>query len=373
MMKSLRFVLFFMVVVATVACSGSKKKGEITFQGILKPGVDYEKVFVRRLDRERTVVAESLVNDDGSFAFSFEAERAGFYQMDFPDKSFLYFILRPGESVKVVVSALPPREHVTVEGSLFTEQFLALGNKLRPFEIKSDSLNRAYRALPSEEERDRRRAEFAALGEKWEEAQKSLVRQFVTENPGSLSNLLFLNRLDIKKELDLFKKVAQKLKEEFPENVYVEELNYTVTAESTMRPGMPAPDFELSTPDGEKVKVSDYRGKYLLLDFWASWCGPCRKENPKVRSLYEDFHEKGFDILGVSLDNNKDKWLQAIDEDGLKWKQVSDLKKWDAAPAKLYAVRSIPHTVLIDPEGKIIAVKLRGNELRVKLQELLGQ
>lgn len=133
-------------------------------------------------------------------------------------------------------------------------------------------------------------------------------------------------------------------------------------------------DFTLPDPDGNEVSLSEYAGKgVLMIDFWASWCGPCRRANPGVVALYNEFHEKGFDIFGVSLDNDRAGWLKAIEDDGLVWTQVSDVKGWMCEGAKLYAVNSIPHTVLLDKDGKIIAKNLSEEELKEKLIELLGE
>ena len=129
----------------------------------------------------------------------------------------------------------------------------------------------------------------------------------------------------------------------------------------------------MNLPDlnGNMVSLSSFKGKYVLLDFWASWCGPCRGENPNVVAAYERFKGNNFTILGVSLDNKKDAWEQAIKEDGLTWTQVSDLKGWSSSAATLYAVQSIPSNFLIDPTGKIIARNLRGSELEEMLQQIL--
>lgn len=137
--------------------------------------------------------------------------------------------------------------------------------------------------------------------------------------------------------------------------------------------GGKAPGFSQNNPEGEAVSLSDFRGKVVLLDFWASWCGPCRRENPNVVKVYEKYKDKGFEILGVSLDRDRDKWLKAIEADGLTWPHVSDLKGWQNEVAQLYGVRSIPHTVLIDAEGQVIANKLRGPALETKLAEILGE
>lgn len=136
--------------------------------------------------------------------------------------------------------------------------------------------------------------------------------------------------------------------------------------------GSKAPDFTQETPEGEALSLSDLRGKYVLIDFWASWCGPCRRENPNVVRLYNEYQEAGFTILGVSLDKTRDRWLKAIETDGLTWHHVSDLKGWRNAVAQDYEIRSIPRTILVDPEGVIIGKNLRGGSLENKLREIFG-
>jgi peroxiredoxin len=136
--------------------------------------------------------------------------------------------------------------------------------------------------------------------------------------------------------------------------------------------GGEAPDFTMLNMEDKEVNLSDFKGKVVLIDFWASWCGPCRKENPHVVKLYEKYKEDGFEILGVSLDKTKDRWLQAVEKDGLTWPQVSDLKGWQNEVAQMYSVKSIPHTVLLDKEGKILAFKLRGPQLDQALKEIFG-
>lgn len=134
--------------------------------------------------------------------------------------------------------------------------------------------------------------------------------------------------------------------------------------------GSMAPDFQLTTPIGEKLSLSSLKGKYVMIDFWASWCGPCRKENPNVVRLYQEYKSDPFEILGVSLDGDQNRWVQAIQQDGLVWKHVSDLKKWNNEAAKLYNVQGIPATFLLNPEGEIIAKNLRGDALAAKLKEI---
>jgi thiol-disulfide isomerase/thioredoxin/predicted secreted protein len=137
--------------------------------------------------------------------------------------------------------------------------------------------------------------------------------------------------------------------------------------------GEEAPNFTAQTPEGKDLSLKDLRGKVLLVDFWASWCGPCRRENPNVVRVYNKYKDKGFDILGVSLDTKKDRWLGAIAKDGLTWNHVSDLKGWSSDPAKMYGVRGIPFTILLDKDGKVIAKNLRGPQLEAKLEEIFGE
>lgn len=154
---------------------------------------------------------------------------------------------------------------------------------------------------------------------------------------------------------------------------YMVELKSNIDNAKNFLIGAVAPDFEQNTPDDQSMKLSDLRGKVVLVDFWASWCGPCRRENPHVVKLYDKYKSKGFEVLGVSLDRTKDKWEKAITKDKLTWSHVSDLKGWKNKVAKQYSVTSVPHTILLDQEGRILARNLRGADLDAKLKELFGE
>jgi len=167
------------------------------------------------------------------------------------------------------------------------------------------------------------------------------------------------------------KQFLQKYGEE--KQPYMVELKSNIDNAKNFMVGGVAPDFEQNTPDGQPMKLSDLRGKVVLVDFWASWCGPCRRENPHVVKLYDKYKSKGFEVLGVSLDRTKDKWEKAIAKDKLTWSHVSDLKGWKNKVAKQYSVTSVPHTILLDKEGRILARNLRGPDLDAKLKELFGE
>jgi thiol-disulfide isomerase/thioredoxin len=154
-------------------------------------------------------------------------------------------------------------------------------------------------------------------------------------------------------------------------NPFVVNFAATVSELTKLLPGTLAPDFEINTPEGKPISLSSFKGRYVLIDFWASWCRPCRMTNPELVKLYNKYKKNNFEIFGVSLDQNKDAWVEAIQQDKLTWPQGSDLLFWEAAPAKIYKVTFIPYNILIDPDGKIVAKNLTGDALDKKLQELL--
>ncbi len=156
-------------------------------------------------------------------------------------------------------------------------------------------------------------------------------------------------------------------------SMYVGELKKIADKMRAAEVGSMAPDFTLPTPDGGTFTLSSTRGKYVMIDFWAAWCQPCRHENPNVVALYGKYKDKGFDVVGVSLDREKEAWVKAIADDQLVWHQVSELKFWQSEIAQKYGVSAIPCTFLLDKGGKIIAKNLRGEELALKLEELMGK
>ena len=174
-----------------------------------------------------------------------------------------------------------------------------------------------------------------------------------------------------KLDLEGMKAVRAKLDASLAGSEYVNQIESMISRMEKVQVGAVAPDFTLPDVDGNPVSLSSFRGKYVLVDFWAAWCPDCRKENPNIVAAWEKYKDKNFAVLGVSLDRKRDQWLAAIEKDNLTWTQVSDLKYWDSEAAVLYCIRWIPMSFLIDPEGKIVAIGLEGEELHNKLEELL--
>ncbi|MES2134470.1 MAG: TlpA disulfide reductase family protein, partial [Bacteroidota bacterium] len=178
--------------------------------------------------------------------------------------------------------------------------------------------------------------------------------------------------------MDVYKALDKGLEQKYPGNTdiksfhaMVQQTQMMVARTEAIKIGNDAPEIMLPMPNDKELALSSLKGKVVLIDFWASWCGPCRKEMPNVKRIYEKYKSKGFEIYGVSLDKDRDAWLEAISKDNQTWPQVSDLKFWQSEAAQTYAVQSIPFTVLVSKEGKILATGLRGAELETKLAEIL--
>ncbi len=196
----------------------------------------------------------------------------------------------------------------------------------------------------------------------------------LSANPGTLMSAFLVTFFEqaFEQYAPLYKKIRDALIDKWPNNEFVQHLDSRLR--TILLAGMEAPDIALPDRNGETRRLSDLRGKVVLIDFWASWCRPCRMENPNVVRLYQQYHNNGFEIFSVSLDNNREAWLKAITDDHLNWtNHVSDLRGWSSAGGKLYGIQSIPSTVLVGPDGKILARNLRGQELENKLKEIFGE
>jgi peroxiredoxin len=201
------------------------------------------------------------------------------------------------------------------------------------------------------------------------------IEDFIAEDPSSIVSAYVLYRnFSYRLSPDEILANINSLDKTLQKTQYVTVLKDLAKTMETVLPGKMAPDFISTTPTGTSDRFSDHLGQgYILLDFWAAWCGPCRRENPNVVAAFQKYKDKGFTVYGVSLDRDKERWLKAIDDDKLTWPQVSDLTFWNSKAAAIYGVRAIPSNFLIAPNGEIVARNLNGEDLNKKLEELLSQ
>jgi len=286
-------------------------------------------------------------------------------------KSYIPVFVEKGE-INIVADKQNLRD-AKIEGSPSNNIYQKLMTSLAEFDQKERSLSQQYRDAQSENDQDLM-VKISDEYDRLDSEKTNNIKEFALKHGNSVVAPFITMNFSYLFDLDDLKNVRKNLDQSIAASKYTNSLNNRIDILKRVDIGQHYVDFTLNDPEGKPLplsKVAD--GKYLLVDFWASWCRPCRAENPNVVEAYKKFHNKGFDVFGVSLDKDHDKWVAAIEQDGLTWSHVSDLKYWKSEAGKLYGVQSIPHNVLLNPEGIIIAKDLRGEDLQNKLAELLNK
>ena len=301
---------------------------------------------------------------NGSFEFTGNvSEPTGAYIMVIGQRGAIPFML---ENANITVNAGQAGLTVTgSEGQKIYDQFMAINATAQQEAMK---LQQEYQAANGDQ------AKMQAVQEAYAKLMtdaQAKETELIKANPDSyVSTFVIVSGMG-QMEYEQLKERYNLLGEKAKASAQGKAIAAQIAKLESTAIGQIAPNFTITTPEGESISLYDIKGKVKLIDFWASWCGPCRGENPHVVEIYKEYHPKGLEIFGVSLDNNKEAWVKAIADDGLVWKHGSDLKGWQSAPAQLYSVSGIPHTVLLDENYKIIAKNLRGDELKQKIAELL--
>jgi len=365
--KKLVGLAILAVSVFVVSC---KNNDELSISGKVENAAEIKKVLLYETDQ---LVDSAFLNESNEFKFRRVAQEPDFYTLVVGEKNFL-LVGKNGDELKFKTDYTDSTNTYEIEGSEDSEKIREFNQIGFEFSKINKKIQDDYSKLTEENPRAKDSIygvlmpQFQANMDKYSET----TFKFAQENKKNLAGFFAASSLDQSKyEAELIA-YAEEIKSVFPKNKAVQSFVNKMEGMKPVSVGQIAPEFELNNTEGKLVKLSDFKGKYVLLDFWASWCAPCREENPNIVKQYETFKNKGFTVLGVSLDEDKADWLKAIQDDRLNWSHVSELKRWDGKVTMQYKIEGIPASFLLDPNGKIIAKNLRGAELQNFLQKMLN-
>lgn len=374
----LKHIAIAIPVILLAACSNTNPQaaGNTELKGKLENG-NGGKVYLDMMTTSGyKAIDTATMNENGEFTMNLEVHEPGFYRIKISDRSFATLLLNEKENAFITGDAGSLLNSYNIEGSpdskIFREISMASSKNYR----QRDSLQAVFQTFMSSHQNDPAAADNISKSIEKEynaliEAHNNFLVTIVEKNSTSLAALGAVEQLQDDKYLPVVFKLDEALFAKYPNSGYAKMFHEDVTNKKKLSMGAVAPEITMNTPDGKPLSLSALKGKVVLVDFWASWCGPCRAENPNVVKAYEKYKAKGFDIFSVSLDKDAEKWKAAITKDQLTWaSHICDFQQWQSPVVKLYNFKGIPYNVLLDKEGKIIAKNLRGEDLETKLAEI---
>lgn len=364
----MRNVFFALIVMSMlfVSCDSGKK---YTLQGDLT-GMTEGKVYLNELNKRDLVKIDSAEIKDGKFSFAgtIQSPDMRYITIDGQKGGIQFFIEGAEIHIKADVSDLRKAE---ITGSATQEVYQEYAKMQGANNQEFRSLQGAYQKAAAEKNQaamDSVEKQYDAIVAKIMKENVEYVKKNSTSVAAAFIGYRLTYEMETVEEMDtMYIGFADNVKK----SSYAIKIKEKIDVLKNSAVGKPAPEIALNTPEDKPFKLSSLKGKVVVIDFWASWCGPCRRENPHMVEIYKEFHDKGVEFLGVSLDKKKESWLKAIKDDGLIWNHVSDLKYWDCAAAKLYGVSSVPSTVVVDQNGVIAAKKVFGDDLKAEIEKLL--
>lgn len=333
-------------------------------------GLENQLVYLKKYSGSGYQFADSVHAVDGSFQFTGKVELPELYRIyiENDDNYIAVFV----ENTDIYIDAeVGKYENAEIKGSISNDLYRKLFSSLDSMDNALKPINEAYHeAEISNNIIEAKKLEMQL--DSSQEQQIDYIKAFVKKNNSSpVAAYILYKYLSGELELAELESLSSGLDTALQRSVYMGLINEEIDILKKTQIGQAAVDFSLPDTSGTSVQLSSFKGRIVLVDFWASWCSYCREENPNVVKAFKDFNKKGFTVLGISFDKNRNKWIKAIHADNLTWTHLSDLKGWENAAGQLYGIKSIPSNVLIDKEGIIIAKNLRGKELLDKLKELL--
>lgn len=356
----------FVFALAVVTCQSAKD--EYSIKGTFT-GVDTGKVYLQKIVDGQPQTIDTADIAGGKFTFKGKMEIPDLRILRLNERDYFAQLFLDNSNITILANKDSLRS-TKITGSPTQDIFKIYIAEMEKLNKDVMALQQKYQSAMSTgnvEEAEKIKIDYQAMIDN----NKVYSKNFVKEHTNSVvSPFIVLNQLAEQLEGDELESITNSFAPEISASEYVVKLKELIAEKKKTAIGVMAPDFTMNNTEDKPVQLSTLRGKVVLVDFWASWCGPCRQENPNVVRLYQKYHDKGFEIIGVSLDRTKEDWLKAIKDDNLTWIHVSDLQYWQNSAARLYAVNAIPQSFLLDKDGKIIGKGLRGEQLAEKLMEL---